>query len=520
MKKIIKVLVVAILTFLLISCDNVSVDNTLMEEVLDRVESSLQESLDKNQNLASKIDTYTISYQSSNTNVITNEGKIVPQEKDISCSLTIVIANNGKEYTRTIEVTVKGTKTSSLENAIINGLREFEDIFNSFESENYSPENYLELIEIFEAGKKVISNATDAAYIPLIIEEYIMYLNEIETTTNGIQKMLLEIENELYDILIIAEETISTDIILRNNSLYNSKIIWKSSNETAISSTGEVGDNIALTKVILSYDVIIDDVTYEGSSFSIYVKTIFELNSYYDDIDMSLRGDELKLALRELITISHRTIITYNDLRYKLPITDGDGNGNIILLYSRKSVSSKWDQGHTWNREHVWPQSLGWFNEEGAGADIHHIRPTSNSANSSRGNKPYGEVENREYYKKLLSDNTLYGYANSKIFEPIDEIKGDVARIIFYLLVRYPEADKYNVTAVASSMEMLLKWNAQDPVDDYERQRNEKAFELQGNCNPFIDNSEFAEMIFGKENVQTTRYVLGFAMTPVEVALY
>lgn len=522
MKKIIKALVVLLISFLLISCDT----NASFNDILDKAENNIIENINDNQNLIKVIDKYNIYYQSSHPEVISSNGIVTPQEEDVYCTLTIIIDNNGKEYSRTINVKVKGTGIdNSLQKAINDGLREFEDLFNLYDSSNYTAEDYLKLLEIFEEGKKSIARATDKAYVPLIIEEYIMYLEDVETSDN-IQDILMEIEEDLYDILILDGQTISKNISLKKYSLYDSLIEWKSSNESIISSTGVVGSNVSKTQVSLSYNVIIDGNTYEGLTINLYVKTFFELSSYYDDIDMSLRGDELKLALRGLITSSHRTIITYGGLRYKLPLTDGDPNNsnNIILLYSRQSISSKWDNGNSWNREHVWPQSLGWFKEDGAGSDIHHIRPTSNSANSSRGNKRYGEVLNRENYKKTLNGNILFGYSNSELFEPLDEIKGDIARILFYLLVRYAEADNYEITVVASSMEMLLKWNEQDPVDDYERQRNQKAYELQGNCNPFIDNSEFAEMIFGQEeneeSPEITRYILGYGMTPKEVVLY
>lgn len=224
-------------------------------------------------------------------------------------------------------------------------------------------------------------------------------------------------------------------------------------------------------------------------------------NPYYASA-LGLSDEELKESLRNIISVVKK-IETYGDLRYDLPKTDVDPNNssNIILLYTCKSVSSTWDGGSTWNREHVWPKSLGWFGEEGAGADIHHIRPTNNSANSSRGNKPYGEVEHSEGNKKTTSmsgyGSVHYGYATKDYFEPLDNVKGDVARIIFYLMVRYEEADNYTFSTIAQSKEMLLRWNEQDPVDAFEKYRNEQGYIIQGNRNPFIDHPECADLIWG-----------------------
>ena len=94
-----------------------------------------------------------------------------------------------------------------------------------------------------------------------------------------------------------------------------------------------------------------------------------------------------------------------------------------------------------------------------------------------------------------------YGYSNSNFFEPLDEVKGDIARIIFYLLVRYSDADSKPVTRVSQSMEMLLRWHEQDPVDDFELNRNEQSFKIQGNRNPFIDYEDFASAVFGVSTI-------------------
>lgn len=224
-------------------------------------------------------------------------------------------------------------------------------------------------------------------------------------------------------------------------------------------------------------------------------------NPYYASA-VGLTQEDLKESLRIIISVVIK-VETYDDLRQDLAKTDVDLNNssNLMLLYTGKSVSSTWDGGSTWNREHVWPRSLGWFEKEGAGADIHHIRPTNNSANSSRGNKPFGEVEHTEANKKTTSvigyGSVHYGYATKDYFEPLDSVKGDIARIIFYLMVRYEEADNYTFTTIAQSKEMLLRWNEMDPVDAFERNRNEQGYIIQGNRNPFIDHPECAQLIWG-----------------------
>ncbi|HHZ11754.1 MAG TPA: ribonuclease [Acholeplasmataceae bacterium] len=232
--------------------------------------------------------------------------------------------------------------------------------------------------------------------------------------------------------------------------------------------------------------------------YYVIVKGIESWNDYYASIDDDLVGIALLLALRELITETQTHITSYEELKTFLQDTDEDPNNpdNIILFYCGISIDSDWS--NTWNREHVWPQSLGWFSESGAGADLHHLRPTDPSVNSSRGNKRFGEVEHG-YEVKISITNGGGGsgcYANTEFFEPRDEVKGDVARIIFYLFTRYPQSDAYDFEDVAESLELLLEWHTIDPVDEFESHRNDVIAEYQGNRNPYIDNPEYAYLIW------------------------
>ena len=221
-----------------------------------------------------------------------------------------------------------------------------------------------------------------------------------------------------------------------------------------------------------------------------------DLSAYYDRAE-GLTGTALKDKLR--IIVNEKTDdTTYDELRQYLQYTDVDpkNSNNIILFYGHVSVNGTWDSGNTWNREHVWPQSLGWFKTSGAGSDIHHIRPESNSVNSSRGNLKMGEVNGGSPTK--YSNGVIAGYRAGDYFEPNDCSKGDIARIFFYMMVRYSQTDSsYPITRTAQSLQMLLEWHELDPVDDLERVRNERAYGYQGNRNPFIDYPEFAQLIWG-----------------------
>ena len=269
-----------------------------------------------------------------------------------------------------------------------------------------------------------------------------------------------------------------------SNGKLGSKITWAVDdefNENLIDGKliNNGNDDVELTLyATFSYGNYTSEIQTYNVSISID-KTASEVDIYYESI-MSTSGEALKKELRTLITSTHTKKTTYENCKTYLQEADQDPNNasNMLLFYTGISVK-KTDSMNVWNREHVWCQSLGWFSESGAGADLHHIRPCDPSLNSGRGNKKFGIGK-------------LY-------FTPNDEYKGDVARIIFYLMTRYTEADnaQYSVTCIAESMEMLLEWNRIDPVSDTEIIRNNYIYTIQGNRNPFIDNANYANAIWG-----------------------
>lgn len=211
------------------------------------------------------------------------------------------------------------------------------------------------------------------------------------------------------------------------------------------------------------------------------------------------------MELRSLITSTHKKITTYDDCKTYLQKTDEDPNNsnNFILFYSGVSIKKTSSLGMTptsWNREHVWAQSLSlkWFETSGAGADLHHIRPTNGVVNSTRNNNKFGEVaDGKTVYFAGDSTAAVAGKYGGGYFEPNDDVKGDVARIIFYLFTRYPQSDSHTWASIASSYELLKTWHMADPVSSMEISRNNEIFSIQGNRNPFIDYPDYATMIWG-----------------------
>lgn len=235
--------------------------------------------------------------------------------------------------------------------------------------------------------------------------------------------------------------------------------------------------------------------TLSGTSASSYYTGSYA----YDKLD-DLSSSALLLELRELMTDTHNHTSNYDDCHYEADRTDCEnGNKKITLIYtSYQATMSQWNG---WNREHVWPQSLGGGNTTGGGADLHHIRPSDAGVNSSRGNKKYGDSHNgTAKYGSDPAVGVLGGYYSSSYFEPLDNVKGDVARICLYVWVRWGSNwGAESVTEVFQSVDLLLEWCALDPVDTWEMGRNEVIQDIQGNRNVFIDYPELAWLVLGRE---------------------
>lgn len=175
------------------------------------------------------------------------------------------------------------------------------------------------------------------------------------------------------------------------------------------------------------------------------------------------------------------------------------------VSYAKSSVNSAWNQEHTWAKSHGFKADKSNY----AYSDIHHLRVTEQKINSSRSNSDFGEVN----HSSSKSDN--YGnYWTSSTFEPRDAVKGDVARIIFYMETRYQAGNPNNPKNIdlrivnkntgtsegkgeLGFLDTLMKWHVEDPVDDLERRRNDVGEANQGNRNPYIDHPEYADIVYG-----------------------
>ncbi|MDZ4182263.1 MAG: endonuclease [Candidatus Cloacimonadaceae bacterium] len=252
-------------------------------------------------------------------------------------------------------------------------------------------------------------------------------------------------------------------------------------------------------------------------------------------------GATLKTNLHLLLRTTHTTRYSYDALWTQLPYTDEDPNNsnNIIEIYTGWSVPKTHSGGGTtqWNREHTWSQSHGDLGDSPpGGTDLHHMRPCDSTVNSAKGNKDFDNggtpYIDSSPYPGYSGDTGCFTSTYS--WEPRNEDKGDVARMIMYMAVRYEGTDtSYNLEIVDHTnssgpnygkLSTLLSWHVQDPPDARELQRNERIFERQGNRNPFIDNPIYAQYVWSPiplnpTNVTQTSFTANWSV-PISASKY
>ena len=226
---------------------------------------------------------------------------------------------------------------------------------------------------------------------------------------------------------------------------------------------------------------------------------------YYDDAE-SLTGTALIDALHEII--DGHEVFSYEAIRDSMyaNVDDPDDDNVIVGLYTGELFPNVFNRASALtaglNAEHLWPQSRG-ANEAPAMSDIHILRPVDADANAARLNFPFGEVVSAVTWEYVdptnPADTSRLGHdaQGRTVFEPRDSKKGDVARAIFYFYVRYRNEPTASFSLENFNIEeqTLMQWAADDPVDDYEQERNALAFRVQGNRNPFVDRDDFLTRI-------------------------
>ena len=262
-----------------------------------------------------------------------------------------------------------------------------------------------------------------------------------------------------------------------------------------------------------------------GLLFSI---TLAQVPGNYYDGTVGLTGAALKTKLSAIISAGALDK-GYDGLYNAYPTTDTDkyyeNDGSVLDMYSEnptgsdpynyrhgvKKCGNYKVEGDCYNREHVVPQSF-FGSKAPMVSDLHHIRPTDGKVNGMRSNYPFGLVSSASYTTKngaKVGPSVSPGYSGT-VFEPIDEFKGDIARMIFYFVTRYESrlsgfstGNLLGGSAYPGLQEwektVLMTWSAQDPVSPAEIDRNNASYVYQKNRNPFIDHPEWVDTIWGTQ---------------------
>lgn len=243
-----------------------------------------------------------------------------------------------------------------------------------------------------------------------------------------------------------------------------------------------------------TYTICDDDSQPTCSTATITVEILETINFnipndllyYYTDLAFT-ENNEVNLAQLQNHTIRNHTIILSYGQRHEFLYnadTDLNNTDNVILMYSGESrYYEEYTSGsnsyspQTFNTEHVYPQSL--LTIEDAVTDLHHLRSCDANINELRSNFPF-TTGSGDY--QLIGENQWY---------PGDDWRGDVARMIFYVHIRYGETFEK-----VGNLDLFLEWNAADPVSEFENQRNLYIEVAQGVRNPFIDNPYLATLLW------------------------
>ena len=283
------------------------------------------------------------------------------------------------------------------------------------------------------------------------------------------------------------------------------------------------------------------------------------IDKFYKDYDLTKTGGRLIQELQKMCFDKHTQWVEYGQIStYGSKTNDhnsidaiADGSNKNQYFYTGKEASGFGTREHVWpcaNSGELWTHggSTGSFSPHnvdnqyyiGGGSDLFHVRPSSGTINTARGNSRFGPLDSSEegvvsltesggkYALKIYGANKTsagnYEYASKA--EPADEMKGDVARIILYVYVHYQErgdtpsgyvtaknGNKFNFTDMTGPLslksimdgesedackELLKEWNRIDKPSQVEKLRNETVQKIQGNRNPFVDYPDLVDQMF------------------------
>ena len=238
------------------------------------------------------------------------------------------------------------------------------------------------------------------------------------------------------------------------------------------------------------------------------------------------QNNPLYTALNKLMTVTHTNQnVRYdgyaaNSLATYWVQTDTENSASTYLFfYTDILASDPLVSGLQMQREHVWPKSRASYYQKGGGSDLHHLRPSIGGVNASKSNNAFANLNGTgsAYTVSGMSQPSIWTGSKDGVggvLEVRDNVKGDVARILLYVYVRWQQPNLYSDVAAnllpemdpddsqntggraIESLSTLLQWMQKDPVDTWEMSRNDQIENVQGNRNVFIDYPELAYLMF------------------------
>jgi endonuclease I len=298
----------------------------------------------------------------------------------------------------------------------------------------------------------------------------------------------------------------------------------------------------ALIFILFSFTISAQPTGYYNSALGSGYTLKTQLKRIIDDVDNGLAIEYISIdngysGLYDIYESSDRDIYFEN-------------NGTVLDMYSENPTGPDayeytyeievpddrdpglggTSEGEYYNREHIIPQSVFDSNDPMRN-DAHFVVPSDKYVNAQRGNLPFGKVQTANYTSSNGSkrgNNLNSGYStgySSTVFEPINEFKGDIARMFFYFVTRYEDGltsfnsyDMFNGSAnqafEQTFLNIIYTWHVQDPVSKREQDRNNEIFIAQNNRNPFIDHPEYVQSIWGSLLSNKDYNTLGLKIYP------
>lgn len=425
----------------------------------------------------------------------TDDGGETPEPKPTPTE-DMLVANNdqvtGKEDEDLVisgildnDVLVNGAKITDVSGTSANGLTITDNrngTFTYVPADNFTGEDSFTYTICDTASPQNCDTAT----VTITIEDA-GTPEASDDTARTVESISIELNSLLENDVVVDDATIT--IVDETSTKGGTVEINEAGNVVYTPASGFTGEDS------FTYSICDDDETASCDTatvtVSVYAPVAFDipadLQDYYQSVAFSSEVADLNYELlADLTEDMHTTKLIYTDRHDYLYDADADlvHPDSVVLVYSGerrywKEYAGNYDYSpQTFNTEHIYPQSL--LASEEAKNDLHLLRVADEDVNSLRLNYPYGDGSGE------------YGLVGDEVFYPGDEWKGDIARIIMYVNLRYGEG-----FSTVGGIDLFLKWNREDPVSAFELQRQEVIEAAQGDRNPFIDNPYLATLIWG-----------------------